>query len=381
MKVLIVKTVPGEIVLGKITYNYQELGLAKALTRIGHQCDILCCSDKKQAKHRIDIGEGQKVTLYCLKALKILKNGFYINATPLFEQYDILHVSEYNQLYTWYLSKKYRDKIVIYHGPYYSEFNKRYNAMSVLFDTFFLNRYIKLNTVFITKSGLATEYLQERGIKNILTIGVGIDVEALTTFKTEKLEFVEKVRNCVGKKLLYIGRIEPRRNVYFLLDVLSRLTGAGEDVSLVLVGRGDKAYVKEFFNYARKINVYDRIIYKESVDQKYMDQLYSIADVFLLPTIYDIFGMVLLESMYFGKSVITTVNGGSNMLINNTVNGFVIDRFDVNKWCDCICYLLKNPNIRKKVEIEAQKKVANEFTWNILVNKFLETYDRKINDF
>lgn len=198
MRILIIKTAPGEIDVKKVTYNHQELGLAKAFIRLGHDCDVMCCADGETKKTLIPVGE-KYITLYSMKAKIVLKNGFYRDIDGILKNYDVLHVNEYNQLYTWHLSKKYSSKMVCYHGPYYCGFNKRYNLMAKVFDTLFLRRYQKLQTPFITKSYLAKQYLEQKGLKNVHAIGVGIDREVLVT-EHDKLDFVDEISKINGKK-------------------------------------------------------------------------------------------------------------------------------------------------------------------------------------
>lgn len=380
MKILLVKTFPEGITLGKATYNYQEVGIAKALTKKGHQCDILCCSNGEETEQSIDIGDGKTVTLYCRKALKVLKNGLFFNVSALLNSYDLLQASEYNQMYTWHMAEKYRDKMVVWHGPYYAAFNKRYNAMSYVFDLLFLKRYKRRNTLFLTKSVLATEYLQKKDLDNVETIGVGVDLDALTDYENHQLAFTKEIRRARGRKLLYVGRLEPRRNPHFLLDILRTCLDDGQDVSLVLIGRGDKGYVESFWEHAETLGVKDRIVYSESVEQRYMDQLYGAVDIFLLPTAYDIFGMVLLEAMYFGKGVITTKNGGSCMLIRDEENGFILDDLDAEMWCSRIHSLLEDSDRLKEVGRKAHEKIANEYVWDVLADKLLRAYGKKLHN-
>ena len=72
------------------------------------------------------------------------------------------------------------------------------------------------------------------------------------------------------------------------------------------------------------------------MEQKYLAGVYGLADIFLLPTEYEIFGMVLLEAMYYHSVVLTTLNGGSSTLIDNGKNGFVLTLNNANDWADCI---------------------------------------------
>lgn len=377
MKILIVKTFPVEINIKKSTYNHQEIGLARALIEAGHQCDVMCTADNEQSIKTIPVSKGKFITLYCMKAIKVLKNGFFKDVDNIFSQYDILHVCEYNQLFTWHLAKKYHEKMVCYHGPYYSPFNKRYNMMAKFFDGLFLNRYKKYDTQFITKSELAAEYLKNKGLCNVKAIGVGIDRQALTTQVNDRLDFVEDIERHTEHKIMYIGRLEPRRNVFFLLELLKELRKS-KDISLILVGTGEDDYVKKFFKKVNDMGLRDYIIYRERVEQKYMEQLYACANIFVLPTIYDIYGMVLLEAMYFRQCVFTTLNGGSNMMIRDGENGYVFREFTVKSWSKKILSILEDGKKQKQVSDLAHDTIVDNFTWQKLVPKFIDEYERKL---
>lgn len=378
MKILIVKTVPEPININNIAYNHQELGLAAALRRKGHVCDVMCVSgDNKFHRCSIEVS-GQPVTLYYVRSFKFLKNGFFKNVDAILSRYDILQVSEYNQIYTWHLAKKYHEKVVVYHGPYFSPFNKRYNLMAKFFDMFFIGRYKRLNTCFITKSKLAASYLTDKGLENVFPVGVGLEGAFMQdTVHCEETAFIGKIKEAQGLKLLYVGIIDPRRNSLFLLDILHSLREKGEDVSLVIVGKPiSKQYGKTFWDRVHELGLSNRIIYKESVQQKQIAAVYNNSDIFLFPTRYDIFGMVLLEAMFFKKTVISTVNGGSDMLIHDGDDGFIIDNFNVDDWVNKILSILENKAELERIGRNANKTITDHFTWDKLVEKFVSVYEQ-----
>lgn len=382
MKILFVSTFPGEIHLERITYNLQHVGQARALRKAGHECDIMCCADRASSVKKIETEDGDIITIYCVRALKVLKNCFFLeNVEKIFEQYDILQPIEYNMLYTWHMSKKYRDKVLVYHGPYYNSFNKRYNLMAKVFDIFFTKRYRHLNTPFLTKSHLAESYLNQKEIVNTMTVGVGLNLYAMKTDEYNIHPIAQRIDSFPHQfKLLYIGRLEPRRNTLFLVDVLRVLRLKGVDVGLIVIGKGEESYKKDLFNSFAEAGLTEFVLYEPEIEQKYIAQVYKRTDMFLFPTIYDIFGMVLLEAMFFEKCVITTVNGGSDMMIENGVNGVIFEQFDVNAWCEQIYNLLNDEDKRLKMGKKAHKTVAEYFTWDALVPKFLAAYERKLRN-
>lgn len=101
--------------------------------------------------------------------------------------------------------------------------------------------------------------------------------------------------------------------------------------------------------------------------------------MFVLPTKYEIFGMVILEAMFFGLPVVTTLNGGSSTLIDNEKNGF-IKEFNVKEWEKSIIDIIDNEDYKAKIGTEARKKIVNEYTWKVLSKKFIKKYNEAINN-
>lgn len=368
MKYLIIRMYPN--VLNIKSYNCQEIGLAKAMIRKGNQCDIVLYTDKnKNWDDEIIFDENRKIHVYYLKAKSIFKNAFFDKKLyELIKQYDIVQTAEYDQLGNIKLRRLLGDKLVIYHGPYESEYTKGYKKKCVISD--FIIKFYKdyKNTPCLSKSVLATDFLRKKGFKNIKTVGVGLDDEKFK--KSEDVTDFDFLRDKGKYKyLLYIGRLEERRNILFMFDVLKNVSENNKFIKLVIIGKGNKEYTEKCWNYARKINVIDKIIYIESMNQENLPAIYKKCDIFLLPTKYEIFGMVLLESMYWGVPVITTVNGGSSCLINEK-NGVVINsENNVNEWAKNIRKVIENPN---KYKENAKKTVRNGFLWDNLCEKFLE---------
>ena len=361
------------------TYNIQEGGLAKALVRKGHICDIVFWTDKEEKNITITVKGYGNVNVFYRHGKTALKNTVYTNCAELFKHYDIFQTAEYNQMQSWLLAKQYPKKTIIYHGPYYSHFNKRYNTMCSVFDMFFLKRYLKLGTHFITKSKMAQEFLENKGIKraNIGTVGVGMDTQMLSNSKevcTEPLFLT--MRQDENLKLLYIGRFEKRRNIHFILDVFSKVINKKMNATLYMIGTGDKDYIEDCWKYAESKNIKNNIVYQEKMEQKYLAGVYGLADIFLLPTEYEIFGMVLLEAMYYHSVVLTTLNGGSSTLIDNGKNGFVLTLNNANDWADCIEKISRDKNAAMNICGLASHKIQEGFTWDKLADRFIEQYNK-----
>lgn len=378
MRILIVRNYPSYMDVKNNTYNIQEVGLAKALVRKGHICDIVFWTNKKEEDAEIFVENYGNITVFYRYGKTMLKNTVFIDCKNLFEQYDIIQPCEYNQIQAWLLAKKYPQKTVIYHGPYYSQFNKRYNAMCKLFDAFFLKKYIKQNTKFLVKSKLAEKFLISKQIKseNICTAGVGIDVQMLSNGSSECNEplYLSMKNDKSDLKLLYIGRFEERRNVIFIIEVFKNVLKINGNASLYMIGTGEKRYMDKVFEHIKESDVQDKVFWQEKMQQQYLSNIYKLSDFFLLPTEYEIFGMVLLEAMYYENVVFTTQNGGSSTLMKNGENGIIIDDLDEKQWSDKIIKLYKDNYKAKIIRKNASETIKNNYTWDKLTDKFIYCY-------
>lgn len=380
MKILIIRTYPDEMNIK--SYNCQELGLAKALINEGNECDIiLYTAQKNNYEEDIIIDEQRKIHIYHLKARKFLKNVFFFknDLKNIIKNYDIVQVAEYDQIGNIQI-KKIAKQMVIYHGPYSSKYTKKYNIKCKISDFIYLFNKEYKETKFIAKSKLAEEFLRSKGFKNVTTIGVGLD-EARFKVKTDNdkkiLELEKQKKENSFKYLLYIGKIEERRNVVFLIDLLKEISELRDDVKLILIGKGKKKYIDEVKKEIDKYKLRDKIIYREKMEQEELSKIYNMCDIFLLPTEYEIFGMVLLEAMYFGLPVITTNNGGSSTMIENEKNGFICDTNNISKWKKIITNLLNNNDIYEKISKEEKRTIMSNYTWDKLADKFLKVYNSK----
>ena len=379
MKILIIRTFPDKLNLN--SYNVQEVGLAKALVKKGHVCDIVLYNGKENDSiqdYVFSSGEcNYEFKIYWMHGFGILKNGFMPSVKKIISQYDVIQVHEYDQIMSWNLYTRQIKPTVIYHGPYYDEFAKGYNLRCKMFDTFFLPTRKYKDVVAISKSTLAAEFLHLKGFQNVTTAGVGINLENFGKYAVEQVNDEMKNNN---KPLLYVGKLEERRNLYFLVDVFRKLQKKKPELKFVIIGNGEKEYKEKFLEAIKKEIENGSIIYRDKATQPELVKYYQEAAFFMLASHYEIFGMVLLEAMYFGAPVISSVNGGSCTLIQNDYNGFVMEDFNSDKWAKCIWDSMQNEGVLEEMKLNAKKTIAEKYTWDKLADKFIDSYKQAIRE-
>ncbi|HZG84929.1 glycosyltransferase [Paenibacillus sp.] len=352
------------------TYNLQEIGLGKALVRKGFNCDVVYFNgDAPTEIEQIYQVDGNVLRVIKMKAKKIFSNGIYseVFKRGFLKRYKYVMSTEYHQLMTYLLSIVCPEKLLIYHGPYKYDDKK---LIQQVYDLMCLPRIRKVTNCFV-KSDLAKKYLIEKKL-NCITVGVGLDTDNLIKSKEINKEVESKLSKAHGtKNLLYIGVLEERRNISFLLRIFKLVEEQHDDARLIIVGNGTEEDKRVYMRYIEEHGLEDKIIYFERVEQKNLWQIYKVSDLMLFPTTYDIFGMVLLESFYFQVPIISSLNGGSSTLINNYVNGIIIETFDEELWLKEINKVLLDEAFRERLKTN-QIVTSKEFTWDNVAAKLLD---------
>lgn len=363
MRILIIRPMAIEININ--SYNCQELGLAKGFVDSGHECDVLFFSNEEK---KIEVKYKDKIIniFYKTGKIKYKINGIFDNLDSLVSNYDLVQMNEITQLQTInsLTNSKYKNKIYVYHGPYKNSHDSfKHKLFNIVFESK-IKRLFKresLKNIVFTKSNLASDYLETLGI-NSQVIGVGLDLTNLTNYTSGNYNPFE---------LLYVGKLEERRNILFIVEVLKKLIDIDERYHLTIIGKGEKKYTSKIDNKIKELDLDDKITIIDRVNQKQLIDYYIGSGIFLLPTNYEIFGMVILESLYYGLPVITTLNGGSSVL----KKGVYINNIDVNEWVNTIYKISSNYGIIQHDELK--KYIVNNFVWNVLAKQIIQKMNIK----
>ena len=382
MKVLIVRTFPD--ILNLNTYNVQEIGLAKALTSRGITCGVVLYAGKSEERKELyrfeKDGKEFSFFVYHMKGFSVFKNGFMPAVYRLMREYDVLQVHEYDQIFSWMLYSRLKLPTVIYHGPYYHTYARGYNLKSRGFDMLFLRNRKYKHVRVLTKSEVAADFLRNKGFSQVRAVGVGVDSEQFSVKEGEEVACrLQEDESCF--RLLYVGKIEERRNVYFLIELFELLQKKRENIRLVIVGDGEEQYRKAFLDRIRPWTENGKIIYYQKATQKELALIYQRSDMFVFTSNYEIFGMVLLESMYFGLPVISSMNGGASVLINSGKNGYVMDSFNADLWAEKILAVAEDEELRHVMGREAKQTIEKHFLWDRLADQFIRAYSDEVEEY
>jgi glycosyltransferase involved in cell wall biosynthesis len=160
-------------------------------------------------------------------------------------------------------------------------------------------------------------------------------------------------------RLLYLGRLDPRKGVHLAVDALAKLP---TETTLVLQGSGDARYVEELRERAAALGVGDRVSFT-STPRERLREVYAEADVVLFPVQWEEpWGLVPLEAMAVGRPVIASGTGGSREYLEHESNCLIYAPADSGEaLAAAVRRLAGDPALRERMR-QAGTLTATPFT-------------------
>ena len=172
--------------------------------------------------------------------------------------------------------------------------------------------------------------------------------------------------------VLFVGNLEPRKQVQVLLQALVIVRASVPAVRLAIVGAGDE--LARLRAVAADLGVASSVCLTGRVSPATLRDWYAAADVFALPSSSEAQGIVALEAMACGLPVVASAVGGLHGTIDDSDNGFLVPAGEPEPLAQRLLSLLSSPALRESIGAAALRKVSREFSWQRTVQATVEVY-------
>ena len=150
--------------------------------------------------------------------------------------------------------------------------------------------------------------------------------------------------------LLYVGTIEPRKGIAYLLESLKLLKDDNVLFHLNIVGSlVDEVYNKELCQFVEQNNLQNEIDFVGRVSDDVLEGLYQNTTCFVFPSLHEGYGMVLIEAMSYGVPIVAFDNSAIPYTLNNGENGLLVENLNTLKMKESIKSILTDVDLRKKL--------------------------------
>ena len=271
------------------------------------------------------------------------------------------------KLYTWverwnYVHIPIKDKVSwIFYSPMMRKLNGIFVAGKKSYE-FIINKGVNPKKIFICPAASEIYYDKKQ-------------------IKKTKNKLIKKYDLKNKKVVLSLERLISRKGIYYLIEAFSKIKD--EESILLVVGGGDfyklgaKSVESKLKKQVRNLGLSEKIIFTGDVKHSETAAYYSLADLFVLPSITEkigeAWGMVLNEAMQFGLPVISTYAvGAAYDLIENGKNGFMVKEKSVKEIKEAIEKILDDEKLRKNMGKRSEEIIKTKNNYDAMANGFLK---------
>ncbi|MEK7570950.1 MAG: glycosyltransferase family 4 protein [Patescibacteria group bacterium] len=177
-----------------------------------------------------------------------------------------------------------------------------------------------------------------------------------------------------AKDILYVGRIDKRKGVDFLLKSMVSVNKIDPDIRLHIVGTGKDKDELEYFSVHYNLPV---TFYNHVSDQD-LQKIYTKVSAQIVPSIFEGFGISILEGMANGVPIIATNVDGIRSIVKHNYSGILVPYNDHDALADAIVYLLANSSIQKQLLTNAYRELP-KYNWQKSYFQTVQLYEKIIH--
>ncbi len=308
----------------------------------------------------------KKVFTIDKKGLAALTSSFFATIKVMFSKYDVVHYHALGPCAMIPLIKIFTKKKVIatVHGLDFKR--AKWGGFAIKYLKFGEKMMVKYADEIIVLSENVKRYYKDTYNRKVNFIPNGVNKPNI--LKPNIITRKYKLKK--DDYILYLGRLVPEKGIHYLIDAYSK---ANINKKLVIAGGGSDTdiYVNEIKEQAKDN---PNIIFTGFVQGKLLDELYSNAYIYILPSEIEGMPISLLEAMSYGNCCLTSDISECKEVIED--KGFTFKKSNIEDLTKILKKLCDNSKTVKKYKDESQQFILNKYNWDTVVLKTLELYER-----
>ncbi len=232
------------------------------------------------------------------------------------------------------------------------------------------DRMVAVSDALVVNTSHERDFILRRApaARNVVVAGVGVDPTQFARRQGNAF----RTRHALGSGPLigFVGRMSPNKGVDKVVEAMGTVWDWNKDVRLVLAGSRTNNFPRlDTLLHRLAPHERARVLMLPNFSEREKADLYDSLDVFVLPSIGESFGIAYLEAWMCHKPVIGSRIGSTSCVIEDGVDGMLVDPNDPSDIARAIIHLLADPHRRVQMGERGHAKAIEHFTWEKVTDR------------
>ena len=208
----------------------------------------------------------------------------------------------------------------------------------------------------------------------VIVVHNGIDADDIAVASAAEAD-MRRLKAVGWGVVLFVGRLTLQKGPDYFLEAARTVLGARPSTMFVVSGSGDMA--QAVIDRAAYLGISDRVLFTGFLRDKELARLYKVADLVVMPSVSEPFGIVPLESLLNGTPVLISKQSGVAEVVQNSLKA---DFWDIDDMANKILSVLEHPALRETLAREGGREARNQ-AWRRVAERCMIAYKRLVNKF
>jgi glycosyltransferase involved in cell wall biosynthesis len=363
--------------------------LSNELEKRGHKVMVITSDDVdkdgKGTVRQMDVMNGVEVYRRALLFRKTMREYWFVSdVTALLAKLrpDIVHTHGYRCLSsciaTYWCRRNNVPLVFTPHGIYPSR-SFTNHLIKTVYDHSFGNLLFRSSDKITALTEHNRQLLLKLGAPEgkIVLIPNGVDANKYNEARQRNEKMSKEESD--GPVLLYVGRIDWNKGLERVIEALPALIASFNHIKFLIVGPDYSGQSKNLLALTEELGVSESVVMTGKVSEEQKSFYYSIADVFVLPSIYEGLSLSLLEAMASGLPIVATKSGGPGDILVDDIHALLMDDCSAQEISNLVGTILKDSRLANRIGKNAFDLVLKEFSLDRVVDKTEIVYSEACN--
>ncbi len=174
----------------------------------------------------------------------------------------------------------------------------------------------------------------------------------------------------IPNSILFVGRHDKRKGISFLIKSAALALKTNQNLKVFIGGTGPQ--LQNHINLANSLKIMNNVKFLGHIPEEKLNQWYNQVEIVIVPSVFEGFGLTVIEAMAAGTPVIGTNVSGIRSTIKHMITGLLVPFNDIISMTESINTLMENHNLRNSISKAALKEVISNYSAENISEKYIE---------